>query len=247
METTTTTTAKPNVSFDDLLHIAPANDVERCSPDDPIAGMKLVRQIAASIACRLPSHVDRDELVSLGALGWVEARDRFDAARGVPFAGFAAARIRGAILDGLRAVDTLSRADRQRARRADEPTAPRIFVDDALVAAAVAPEAAADASLMSDELIAELRGALATLPERERHIVERHFIDEVPLRTIGAELGVTESRICQLVSRAVARLRDRFGIAILPSPKRRVIERQRGGKSHERMSEVSAGLEVRAA
>src|SRR6185437_3538338 len=116
-----------------------ANDVYRCSPEDPAAGMTLVRQIAASIARRLPSHVDRDELVSLGALGWVEARARFDAARGVPFAGFAAMRIRGAILDGLRATDTLSRDDRKRARAAGESAAPRIFADDALVAAAAAP------------------------------------------------------------------------------------------------------------
>ena len=68
--------------------------------------------------------------MSLGALGWVEARVRFDAARGVPFAGFAAMRIRGAILDGLRAADTLSRAERKRAKADSEPTAPRIVCDD---------------------------------------------------------------------------------------------------------------------
>jgi RNA polymerase sigma factor for flagellar operon FliA len=226
MTTTTQPASQPRVEFDDLLDVAPANDIYRCSPDDPVAGMTLVRQIAASVARRLPSHVDRDELVSLGALGWVEARARFDAARGVPFAGFAAARIRGAILDGLRAVDTLSRTDRKRAKSTDAPTAPRIFVDDALVASAIAPDAAADGSMMNDELIEELRAALATLPERDRHIVQRHFIDEIPLRVIGAELGVTESRICQLVSRAVARLRDRFGIAILPTKKQRVSVRQ---------------------
>ena len=223
METTTqtTTTTKRALSFDDLLDIAPANDIDRCSPDDPVAGMKLVRQIAASVARRLPTHIERDELVSLGALGWVEARTRFDAARGVPFAGFAAQRIRGAILDGLRASDTLSRGERKRAKADHEPTAPRIFSDDALVAAAVTPEAGADGEMMQEELLEELRAALATLPERDRYIVQRHFIDEVSLKNIGAELGVTESRICQLVSRAVARLRDCFGIAIFPTKKSR--------------------------
>ena len=224
METTTTTTTtatKLNVSFDDLLDISAANDVDRCSPDDPVAGMKLVRQIAAAVSRRLPGHIERDELVSLGALGWVEARARFDASRGVPFAGFAAARIRGAILDGLRAADTLSRADRKRAKAESSPVAPRIFADDALVAAAVAPDASVDGCMVQEELLEELRAALATLPERDRYIVQRHFIEEIPLRVIGAELGVTESRVCQLVSRSVARLRDRFGIAILPVKKSR--------------------------
>ncbi|MCU1279227.1 MAG: polymerase, sigma 28 subunit, SigD/FliA/WhiG, partial [bacterium] len=143
----TTTTTQPSkqpatrIQFDDLLAAAPANDVHRSSPDDPVAGMGLVRQIAASVARRLPSHVDRDELVSLGALGWVEARTRFDATRGVPFAGFAATRIRGAILDGLRAVDTLSRADRKRAKADAEPTAPRIVSDERELDAAVADNA----------------------------------------------------------------------------------------------------------
>src|SRR5206468_7159810 len=59
------------------------------------------------------------------ALGWAEARARFDASRGVPFAGFAAMRIRGAILDGLRACDTLSRGDRKRAKAEQSPTAAR--------------------------------------------------------------------------------------------------------------------------
>lgn len=214
--TTTTKPARPHVEFDDLLQVAPANDVYRCSPDDPVAGMTLVRQIAASVARRLPSHVDRDELVSLGALGWAEARARFDASRGVPFAGFAAMRIRGAILDGLRAVDTLSRGDRKRAKADTAPTAPRIVSDAEEVEAAVSEQDDASELLQREELIEELRAALDTLPKRDRYIVQRHFFDDVPMRAIGIELGVTESRISQIVSAAVGRLRRRFGIVILP-------------------------------
>ncbi|HXU69495.1 MAG TPA: sigma-70 family RNA polymerase sigma factor [Polyangia bacterium] len=238
MQTTTTTTTRPALSFDDFLHVEAANDVDRCSPDDPVAGMKLVRRIAAALGRRLPAHIERDELVALGALGWVEARARFDAARGVPFAGFAAMRIRGAILDGLRATDTLSRDDRKRARAAGESAAPRIFADDALVAAAAAPAVDADGGMVHDELLEELRAALATLPERDRYVVARHFLDEVPLKSIGAELGVTESRICQLVSRAVARLRDRFGIALLPTKK----TNRNGRGAHVHVSEVPSGV-----
>jgi RNA polymerase sigma factor for flagellar operon FliA len=229
--TTTTTTMKPaaphlveaaaekHVEFDDLLGVAPANDVYRCSPDDPVSGMTLVRQIAASVARRLPSHVDRDELVSLGALGWAEARVRFDAGRGVPFAGFAAMRIRGAILDGLRAADTLSRGDRKRAKADSEPTAPRIVSSDEEVDAAVAEQDDASDILQREEMMEELREALDKLPQRDRYILSRHFFDDVPMRAIGLELGVTESRISQIVSAAMGRLRHHFGIALLPRKK----------------------------
>jgi len=214
--------AARHVEFDDLLTVEAANDVFRCSPDDPIAGMALVRQIAASVARRLPTHIDRDELVGLGTLGWAEARVRFDASRGVPFAGFAAARIRGAILDGLRRADTLSRGDRRRAQASNEPTLPRIINDPAEVEAAMArPGEDLDVSelLAQQEMVDELRTSLDTLPEREKYVLLRHFFDDVPMRVIGAELGVTESRISQIVSAAVERLRGSFGIAVLPRKK----------------------------
>jgi RNA polymerase sigma factor for flagellar operon FliA len=213
---TTTTATTTQLELGQMLDAAPANDVYRCSPDDPNAGMTLVRQIAASVARRLPSHVDRDELVSLGALGWAEARVRFDASRGVPFAGFAAMRIRGAILDGLRAVDTLSRADRKRAKADSSPTAPRIVSDESEIASAVADEDDASELLQKEELRHELAVALEALPARDRYIVQRHFFDDVPMRAIGIELGVTESRISQIVTAAIGKLRSRFGIALLP-------------------------------
>ena len=216
--------------YDQLLDVEAANDVFRCSPDDPQAGMALVRQIAASVARRLPSHVDRDELVGLGTLGWAEARQRFDASRGVPFAGFAAARIRGAILDGLRRADTLSRGDRRRAQRDSAPALPRIVSDSAEVEAAM--DRSCDDGDVSDvlaqqEMVDELRIAMTKLPERERLVLLRHFFDDVPMRVIGAELGVTESRVSQIATAAVEKLRGTFGIAVLPRKKtRKVVEKK---------------------
>jgi RNA polymerase sigma factor for flagellar operon FliA len=216
MNTTTKSQPQSRIEFDDLLEVTAANDVYRCSPDDPMAGMSLVRQIAASVARRLPTHVDRDELVSLGALGWVEARARFDASRGVPFAGYAATRIRGAILDGLRAVDTLSRGDRKRAKADSEPTMPRIVNDESEIDAAVASDADASDVLQQEEMRQELRTAIDKLPARDRYILSRHFFDDVPMRALGTELGVTESRISQIVTAAIGKLRQQFGIALLP-------------------------------
>jgi RNA polymerase sigma factor for flagellar operon FliA len=76
-----------------------------------------VEKVARILARRLPASMDFGELVSAGALGLVEAAERFDPARGESFEAFATPRIRGAMLDDIRLRDTLSR-DMRRALRA---------------------------------------------------------------------------------------------------------------------------------
>ena len=76
--------------------------------------VSLVRIIAGRLARRLPSSVDVDELVSVGTVGLIDAIDRFDRDRGVPFKGFADLRIRGAMVDYLRGIDPVSRAVRRK-------------------------------------------------------------------------------------------------------------------------------------
>ncbi len=74
----------------------------------------LVKSVARSMATRYPRHVELDELVSTGVLGLIDAVDRYDPARGVPFAAFAMIRIRGAIIDGIRRSDCAPRDARRR-------------------------------------------------------------------------------------------------------------------------------------
>ncbi len=74
--------------------------------------LPLVRHVVVQVAVRFPRHVDREELARAGALGLVEAARRYDAERGVPFNRFAAQRIRGAILDSVRAADWAPRSIR---------------------------------------------------------------------------------------------------------------------------------------
>ena len=83
------------------------------------AYLPLVEQIVAQVAVNFPRHVDRGELVRAGVLGLVEAAHRYDDSRGVPFDRFAALRIRGAILDAVRAADWAPRSVRALARRVD--------------------------------------------------------------------------------------------------------------------------------
>lgn len=79
--------------------------------------LPLVKHIVFQVAVHFPRHVDRDELARAGALGLVEAARRYDEARGVPFERFAAQRIRGAILDAVRAADWAPRSVRNLARK----------------------------------------------------------------------------------------------------------------------------------
>jgi RNA polymerase sigma factor for flagellar operon FliA len=81
------------------------------------ANLPLVKHIVFQVAVHFPRHVDRDELARAGALGLVEAARRYDESRGVPFDRFAAQRIRGAILDAVRAADWAPRSVRNLARK----------------------------------------------------------------------------------------------------------------------------------
>ncbi len=81
------------------------------------ANVPLVKHVVFQVAVHFPRHVDREELARAGALGLVEAARRYDEDRGVPFERFAAQRIRGAILDSVRAADWAPRSVRLLARR----------------------------------------------------------------------------------------------------------------------------------
>jgi RNA polymerase sigma factor for flagellar operon FliA len=79
----------------------------------------VVTHIVRETMGRIPNHVDSDDLTSAGLTALVQASKSFDAARGVPFARYAATRIRGSILDELRGIDWASRSVRRRARDLD--------------------------------------------------------------------------------------------------------------------------------
>jgi RNA polymerase sigma factor for flagellar operon FliA len=81
------------------------------------ANMPLVGHVVREMLARVPAHVHRDDLTSAGLAALVTAARGFDPQRGIPFARFAAVRVRGALLDELRGLDWASRSVRSRARR----------------------------------------------------------------------------------------------------------------------------------
>ena len=82
--------------------------------------LPLVKHIVFQVSVHFPRHVDREDLARAGALGLVEAARRWDESRGVPFDRFAARRIKGAILDAVRAADWAPRSVRALARQLSE-------------------------------------------------------------------------------------------------------------------------------
>ena len=99
----------PDVGADVAADVEVTRLVER--------GLDVVPGVVAALAARFPRHVDRGELIRAGTLAVVEAAWRFDPARGVPFERYAAQRVRGAVLDAVRAEDWVPRSVRAESRR----------------------------------------------------------------------------------------------------------------------------------
>src|SRR6476659_545194 len=219
----------------------------------------LVKFVAGRLGSGLPAHVDEGDLVSYGLLGLIGAIERYDPERDVKFETYAIARIKGSIIDELRAMDWVPRSVRSRARdieraigelerklhRAptDEEIADKLGVstddlNDSLTEIGRSSIAALDelwtvsssggdqvalidtiedtqgpepqSELAQTELKEALGDAIARLPEREKLVVTLYYYEELTLREIGEVLGVTESRVSQLHTKAILRLKARL-------------------------------------
>jgi RNA polymerase sigma factor for flagellar operon FliA len=214
----------------------------------------LVHHVAREIGARTPV-VELDDLVSAGALGLVRALESFDLSRGLAFSTYAVRRIRGAILDDLRARDWAPRSVRVKGRRLAAAVAQlqgqlgrapgarevaaavgidmatywdwRAAVDGGVMvsfntATTVGQRTALsleetlndpDAPLPGHDLtqveqIAGLREAIGRLPDKERTVLALYYYEELNLRQIAQVLHVTESRISQIRTQALKRLRE---------------------------------------
>ena len=77
----------------------------------------MVQSIVARMRQKLPNTIEMDELHSIGLTGLVAAAQKYQPSLQGSFAAYAATRIRGAILDELRRLDSLSRMNRAKAKR----------------------------------------------------------------------------------------------------------------------------------
>jgi RNA polymerase sigma factor for flagellar operon FliA len=80
----------------------------------------LVKYVVGRLAIGLPAILDYEDILSYGTIGLIEALDRYDDSKGVKFETYAISRIRGSIIDALRALDRLPRSVRQKAKKLDQ-------------------------------------------------------------------------------------------------------------------------------
>jgi RNA polymerase sigma factor for flagellar operon FliA len=178
-----------------------------------LKNMPLVSQIANRMKATLPMHISRDELKSHGYVGLCEAARRFHPSRGASFETYARTRIRGSIIDGLRAADHIPRSARAAAKNAGlEHELPELMsIDDTGVNEEMPfRDILRDTRLDAAARVGfrELPGICKILSDREYTIVDMKYRGGHTFATIGEVLGVSESRVCQLHRDLIARLRE---------------------------------------
>ena len=227
----------------------------------------LVKRIAYQLMSRLPASVDVDDLIQNGMIGLLDAIGRYQDGLGAQFETYAAQRVRGAMLDGLRENDWLPRSLRRDMRRIESaihsleqqngraPSETELAAalgvsldeyqhmlhearghqlvyledfsrdgDDDYLERHLVHQGSDPLDMLEDaDMRRRLVSAIEALPEREQMVMALYYDEDLNLREIGEVLGVTESRVCQLHSQAVARLRASTlsGAAPLPTPARR--------------------------
>jgi RNA polymerase sigma factor FliA len=218
----------------------------------------LVRRLALQLIAKLPANVELDDLIQAGMMGLLDAASRYQDDQGAKFETYASQRIRGAMLDELRANDWVSRGLRQSSRG----VAKAVQVQEQKLGRAPSESEIAQELQLPlpayQHLLQEIHGcqlvyyedfdrndeensfldqqgrgegsdredsngplerllesglrhklveAIEAIPERERLLLSLYYEQELNLREIGAVLEVTQSRVCQLHSQVISRLR----------------------------------------
>ena len=206
----------------------------------------LVKYVAGRVRSGLPSTVEQADLVSDGVIGLMDAIDKFDPDRGLQFQTYAVSRIRGAIVDGLRASDWVPRSIREKIRDINAAQAGlerqlgrapqdgevaaelgitvaelRTMYSQTAYTSVVSfeaatlddeetPRAAVDLPGADDDIPPGFLAAVRELAERDQIVVALYYWERLTLAEIGQVLGVTESRVSQLHSRATMTLRRKL-------------------------------------
>lgn len=175
-----------------------------------LANLDLVAMIARTVERRLPAHVEYDDLYGAGIMGLIDAASKFDPKRNVGFRTYAKFRVRGSILDELRAIDWATRGQRQAIKDADAANAPHrsLRVNRAgTVIEPAGPSAMPHQLVQRAELSRALAAAITALRPRHERVIDLHYRSGLTMREIGTELGVTRWRIGQIHRAALRKMR----------------------------------------
>jgi RNA polymerase sigma factor FliA len=168
----------------------------------------LVWYIVNRLKPRLPHSVSEEELFAAGMVGLLKASRSYDPSRGAEFKTYAYHRIRGAMLDELRTLDYLPRSLREKAK-AEGVAPPSILSlpteEDGSEKLQFTEQGQTEVE--NAELMVALQEGIRELPEKMRLVMHLYYNEGNRMREIGERLSLTESRVSQIHSAAVARLR----------------------------------------
>ena len=219
------------------------------------AYLPLTQYHADQLMRRVPDSIERDDLINAGVLGLLDAASRFDPERGIQFSTFVGYRVRGAMIDYLRAFDWFPRSLRETAKEVQQaltrleqvhgrPAEEAEIADalgmdlttyrdklldikgmtvlyfddlplagdedgelDVLEVIAGDPEQMPERQTAMSEFMGQLAEAIEALPLRERIILTLYYYEELSMKEVALVLNLTESRVSQLHSQMVLRLR----------------------------------------
>ena len=234
----------------------------------------LVRQIANRLAARLPDSLDRNDLIQAGMIGLLDAMEKYDPGREAQFRTYAEFRIKGAMIDDLRAVDWVPRSVRENADRighatqglaaqlgrapeedeiAEQMGLPLAEYQELLrksrainllsiqdlgraddhgdhgdIHDVLADPFAGDPleMLSLQDLRERMVKAIKNLPEREQVLLSLYYDEGLNLKEIGEVMGVTESRVSQIRTQAIMRLRGAVRDVTTPAVLEALLEKR---------------------
>ncbi len=185
----------------------------------------LVKKVASKIFFKLPKDagIEFDELVNTGIIGLIKAIDKFDASK-AKFSTYAYIKIRGEILDYLRSLHIMPRSMREKIKKekeegkdiplsnlailismekaigGDEGSSKLI---DIMISDDIGPEDQAISSQMGEKLVE----AMEELNDKERRTLQMFFFEEREPKEIAQTLGISQSRVSQIKSQAINKLK----------------------------------------
>lgn len=170
----------------------------------------LVWYVVNRIRPRLPVSVSEEELFSAGLYGLMKACRSYDPARGAVFKTYAYHRIRGAILDELRRLDFLPRSLRDRAKEMGEDPPSILAIPTDEDGNESLPALHREEGVERTDLHAALLLEIDGLPDKMRLVMTLYYQRGMRMREIGEQMRLTESRVSQIHSNAILRLRRVF-------------------------------------
>ncbi len=222
-----------------------------------LANLSLISYISERLAVSLPHSVELDDLKSLGVLGLIDAVENFKPEKQVRFTSYAALRIKGAIIDGLRSLDWVPRSVRKKSRQIEqalqsleaelgrpateqeaserlgvgiadyrgmlEEVSPISFLsindtvyedgDQSVRLGEVIEDTTSHGpitELEREEVKRILVDGINNLPEREKLVVALYYYEGLTLKEIGEVMQISESRVCQIHTESMLRLRGKL-------------------------------------